>query len=137
MDEELERIRKNRMEELMKYSKVVKMEIKIEVNDNNFEKDVIEQSKSVPVVVDFWATWCMPCLMLGPSLERLAEEHKGKFVLAKLNVDGNPIISKKYGIMSIPAVKLFKEGKVIDEFVGALPEPQVRSWIDTNIGKKE
>ena len=111
------------------------MKTKIEVNDSNFEKDVIEQSNDVPVVVDFWATWCMPCLMLGPTLEKLAEENNGRFVLAKLNVDSSPSVSQKYRIMSIPAVKMFKNGEVSDEFIGALPEPQVRNWIETNVGK--
>jgi len=112
------------------------MENKISVDDSNFERDVIEKSKDVPVVVDFWATWCMPCMMLGPTLEKLAEEYKGRFILAKLNVDGNPMVSQKYGIMSIPSVKLFKNGGVVDEFVGALPEPQVRNWVETNLGKE-
>lgn len=121
------------MKELMEKSGE-KRKTKIEVNDNDFEAEVVEQSKKVPVVIDFWATWCSPCLILGPTLERLAEEYKGKFVLAKLNVDGNPIVSQKYGIMSIPAVKMFRNGKVIDEFVGALPEPTVRKWLDKNLG---
>jgi putative thioredoxin len=75
----------------------------------------------------------MPCLMLSPILEKLAKEYNGKFILAKLNVDENRITSQKYGIMSIPSVKLFKNGKVVDEFVGALPEPSVREWLNKNI----
>ena len=104
-----------------------------EVDENNFEKEVIEKSKEIPVVVDFWATWCMPCLMLGPTLEKFAEDYNGKFILAKLNVDKNPKISQIYNISSIPNVKIFKDGKVADEFVGALPRLMVKNWLDKNL----
>ena len=106
------------------------METKIEVNDNDFNEKVIEQSKKIPVVVDFWATWCMPCVMLGPILEKLAKEYEGKFVLAKLNIDEARQTGQKYGIMSIPCVKMFRDGKIVDEFVGALPEQSVKAWLD-------
>ena len=106
---------------------------KIEVDENNFEKEVIEKSKEIPVVVDFWATWCMPCLMLGPILEKFVEDYDGKFILAKLNVDENPRISQTYNISSIPNVKMFKDGKVADEFVGALPGSMVKNWLDKNL----
>ncbi|RLE47712.1 thioredoxin [Candidatus Woesearchaeota archaeon] len=109
------------------------MENLIEVNDSDFEEKVINKSKEVPVVVDFWAAWCGPCVMLGPTLERLAEQFGGKFILAKLNVDENPSVSQTYRIMSIPSVKMFKDGKVADEFVGALPEPMVKEWLDKNL----
>ena len=105
----------------------------VEISDSNFEKEVIEKSKKFPVVVDFWASWCGPCRFLGPTLEKVAEEYKGKFILAKLNVDENPKLSEKYEIYSIPAVKLFKKGKVVDEFVGAIPESKVKEWLDKNI----
>ena len=108
-------------------------ETEIEVSDNNFKEKVIEKSKEVPVVVDFWATWCMPCLMLSPILEQLAEEYKGKFILAKLNVDENPLTSQRYSVMSIPAVKMFKGGELVDQFIGAIPEPAVREWLDKNL----
>jgi len=75
----------------------------------------------------------MPCVILGPVLEKLVKDYKGRFILAKMNVDGNPATSQKYGIMSIPAVKMFKDGKVFDEFVGAMPEPAVRQWLDKNL----
>ena len=109
-----------------------KMEVKINVNDSDFDAKVIEQSKTVPVIVDFWATWCMPCLMLGPTLESLAKKHEGEFILVKLNVDENPVISTKFGIQSIPAVKMFKDGKVVDEFVGALSETTIVEWLAKN-----
>ena len=124
-----EKLRK--MQEQMRQNEVKKLEI--EVNDENFQKEVIEKSDNVPVVVDFWASWCAPCLMLGPSLEKLAKKFNGKFVLAKLNVDQGPGVSTKYAISSIPAVKMFKNGKVVDEFIGSMPEPAVEQWLHKNI----
>ncbi|RLC27813.1 MAG: thioredoxin [Deltaproteobacteria bacterium] len=129
--DELEDIRKRKLEEMKR--KLGHRETNIEVNDGNFGEKVIEQSKEVPVVVDFWAEWCVPCRMLGPALEHLADKYGGKFVLAKLNVDQNPLTSSKYGIMSIPSVKMFKNGGIADEFVGMLPEPSVDEWIKRNI----
>ena len=105
----------------------------IEVRDTNFNKEVIEKSKKTPVVVDFWATWCGPCRYLAPVMEKLAEEYKGKFILAKMSVETNREKPEKYEIMSIPAVKLFKNGKIIDSFTGAMPEAQVREWLDSNL----
>lgn len=105
----------------------------IEVNDNDFEKEVIEKSKKVPVIVDFWAEWCMPCHVLSPILEKLVKEYNGKFILAKINVSENKATSQKYSIMGIPCVKMFKDGKVVDEFVGALPEAYVKEWLDKNL----
>ena len=127
---ELEKMRKEKLKKLMKKMEADKMEI--EVNDNNFEKDVIEKSKTVPVVVDFWADWCAPCLMLGPILERLAKEYSGKFILAKIDVSANQSIAEKFQIRSIPCVKMFKNGRVADEFIGALPEDEVRQWLNKN-----
>ncbi|HLD98011.1 MAG TPA: thioredoxin [Candidatus Nanoarchaeia archaeon] len=105
----------------------------IDVNDSDFHKQVIEASKKTPVVVDFWAVWCGPCRLLGPILENLSEEYNGKFILAKLNVDENPKNSQKYEISSIPSVKMFKDGEVVAEFLGAQPESQVRKWIGSNL----
>jgi len=105
------------------------------ITDLDFKEKVIEKSKEIPVIVDFWAQWCQPCLMLGPILEELEEESKSKFILAKINVDEAPETSKQYGIMSIPSVKMFKQGKPIAEFVGALPKEQVEEWFNKNLEK--
>lgn len=101
----------------------------------NFDKDVIEASFSKPVLVDFWAEWCGPCRILGPVLERLASK-SNNWKLAKVNTDLYPEASSRYGIRSIPNVKLFHNGKVINEFVGALPEKTIVEWLNKNIPNK-
>lgn len=107
--------------------------MEIKASDANFEKEVVEKSKELPVVVDFWAAWCMPCNMLAPVLEKVAKEFEGKLVLAKLNVDENPASSQKHGISSIPAVKMFKNGEIVAEFVGVAPEEAVKQWVKKNL----
>lgn len=102
----------------------------IEATSETFENEVIAKSHEVPVVVDFWAEWCGPCRMLGPVLERLAEEYAGKFLLVKANTEELPDVAAGFGVRSIPAVFCLRDGKVVDMFVGVLPETAIRTWID-------
>lgn len=101
----------------------------IDVNEADFEFEVLNYSQNIPVVVDFWATWCVPCKTLGPLLERLTKEANGAFRLARVDVDANPNLALRYGVRSIPTVKAFQNGQVAAEFTGALPESRVREFL--------
>lgn len=102
----------------------------IEATRQNFQQEVIERSHTVPVVVDFWATWCAPCRMLSPVLEKIAREYDGRFVLAKVESDHEPELSLQFGVRSIPAVFGVRDGKAIDAFAGVQPESVIRTWLD-------
>ncbi|WP_017659547.1 thioredoxin [Baaleninema simplex] len=99
----------------------------LEVYDHNFEEEVLEKSRQTPVIVDFYATWCGPCQMLAPILKQVAQEYD--CVVAKVNTDENPYIPQAYGVQGIPDVKIFRDGEVIDGFVGVLPEPELRNLL--------
>ncbi len=100
----------------------------LDVTDASFAAEVLERSKTVPVVVDFWAPWCGPCRVLGPIIEKVAGENVGEVVLTKLNTDENPRTATTFRIQGIPAVKAFRDGKMVAEFTGSVPESQVRAF---------
>ena len=99
--------------------------------DENFDSEVIKSQK--PTIVDFWAEWCGPCKAIGPSLEQLSEEMTNKLKIVKINVDENPSTSQAYGIRSIPALMIFKDGQKISEKMGALPKSALESWVNETI----
>jgi thioredoxin len=103
----------------------------LHVTDKDFEKEV--EKSQIPVLVDCWAEWCGPCRMVGPVIDKLADEYQGKFKIAKLNVDENRTISAKYQIQSIPTMLIFVNGEVVDGLVGAHPEQSIRAKLDKYI----
>ena len=104
----------------------------VHVTDATFDEEV--KNSDVPVVVDFWAEWCGPCRMIGPSLEEIAEEMNGKVKIAKVNVDDNPDLAVQYGVRSIPMLAMFKGGELADVKVGAAPKTALSSWISGVVG---
>ena len=107
-----------------------------EVGRQDFDQQVLQRSRQVPVLVDFWAAWCGPCQMLMPLLAKLAGEYQGRFFLAKVNSDQEQELARQYGIRSLPTVKLFKDGAVADEFMGVQPEAAIRELLDRHIPRE-
>lgn len=103
--------------------------MEIVLNDENFKEEVLDSK--VPVLVDFWAEWCAPCLMVAPAIEEISRKYAGRLKVGKLNVDENPLISAKYGIQSIPTFIIFKNGKVLGQTAGAMP----REGLEAKIGE--
>lgn len=103
------------------------------ISENEFQQTVLEGSHQRPVLVDFWAGWCQPCRTLMPILSQLAAQYRGKFILAKINTEENPSLASSLGIRSLPTVHLYIEGEMVDEFMGALPEAQIRAFLDKHI----
>ncbi|MEQ9309989.1 MAG: thioredoxin [Balneolaceae bacterium] len=103
----------------------------VEFTDSNFEEEVLKSEH--PVLVDFWAEWCGPCRMIGPVVEEMAGEYAGKAKIGKVNVDVNPEVSVKYGIRSIPALLIFKNGEVVDQIIGAVPKTHLTKQLDAQI----
>jgi len=109
----------------------------VDVTDQTFQAEVIDRSTQVPVVVDLWAEWCGPCKTLGPIIERVIDATGGQVVLAKVDVDANPAVARAFQVQSIPAVYAMRDGKVVDGFIGALPEAQVQAWVQSLLPTEE
>jgi len=108
-----------------------------DVNESDFQLQVIERSKQVPVVVDFWAEWCGPCRTLGPAIEQAVNAREGKVELAKVDVDSNQQLAATFQVQGIPAVKAFRDGEMVDEFTGALPPAQIEAFLDRIVPSEE
>jgi thioredoxin len=105
----------------------------MDVTTENFERDVIDRSREIPVVVDFWAEWCMPCRMLGPAIEAEVGKRSGRIELAKVDVDAETEIAGRYGIRSIPTVAVFRDGEVVTGFIGAAPPDAIGRFLDDQV----
>jgi thioredoxin 1 len=103
----------------------------IELTDANFEQEVIKSD--VPVLIDFWAVWCGPCKMIAPYVEQIAGEYQGKVKVGKLDVDNNPQVSMQYGIRSIPTLLIFRDGKIADQIIGAVPKKTITEKLDAQL----
>ncbi|MEM0088934.1 MAG: thioredoxin [Archaeoglobaceae archaeon] len=129
--DELEEIRKKKLKELMRMTSA-KDAKPVKLDQQNFES-FLKQNENA--VVDFWAEWCMPCRYVSPIIDELSKEFAGKVAFGKVNVDENQGIAVKYGISAIPTLIFFKKGKPIDQIVGAMPKKEIKSWIESNVGK--
>ncbi|MDD2678928.1 MAG: thioredoxin [Candidatus Nanoarchaeia archaeon] len=107
--------------------------MEITVTDQNFKEEVLEKSKKIPVLVDFWATWCPPCNMLSPIIEEIAKEMDKKLVVAKADTENCHKTASEYGVMSIPSLKIFKNGKIIAQMMGYVPKSALVDWINESI----
>src|SRR5690554_5234796 len=105
----------------------------VELTDSNFDNEVL--TSDTPVLVDFWAEWCGPCRMIGPVVEELASDYAGKVKVGKVDVDSNPEVSVKYGIRSIPALLIFKNGEVVDQIIGAVPNSHLTKQLEAQLGQ--
>jgi thioredoxin 1 len=103
------------------------------VTDANFQAEVLEASKITPVMVDFWASWCRPCLMLGPTVEEIAKDHAGKIKVVKVNVDENIASPSQYNVRSIPTLLVFKGGQVVEQIVGAVPKENIEKALEKHL----
>lgn len=105
----------------------------VEITDSNFEQEVIKSE--IPVLIDFWAVWCGPCKAIAPVIEEISNEYEGKLKVGKLDIDNNQEVSVKYGIRSIPTLLIFKEGKIVDQIVGAIPKSQIISKLSAHVAE--
>lgn len=131
--DELEEIRKRKLREMMRMAeKKENLAEPVKLDSKNFDEIT---KKNENVVVDFWAEWCMPCRYIAPIIDELAKEYAGKVIFGKLNVDENQNIAVRFGISAIPTLIFFKNGRVVDQIVGAMPKKEIKRWIETNIQK--